>query len=101
MTTKTKREQALVGLLKWAAPLICSAIVAYSTAQFRAGAQESATQLKISSLEQRFTALDSNVVPRKEDETHWQAIEELLKSQQTDLRELRSTQKEILLRLPK
>lgn len=98
--TNNKTARALQ-LVQWLAPLLASALVAYGTAQFRAGAQESSTGLKIQNLEGRFSQLSDSMVPRKEHEAHWQEIKDLLNSQQTDLRELRTTQKEILLRLTK
>src|SRR4051812_11439175 len=94
-----RNKTRLVELAKWALPILLSAFVAYSTAQFRAGAQEASTTLKIDSLEQKFNALDRSVVPRAEHEAHWKAVEDLLHEQQQDLREVRATQKEILLRL--
>lgn len=100
MSPRAKKPfHILITLAQWLFPLLGAAIVAYGTAQFRAGSVEAATALKITTLESRVSELDLEVVPRKEAEAHWSAHAESQQTIQADLREVRSTLKEILLHL--
>jgi hypothetical protein len=101
MTVRTKKQDSgrWLQVAQWMIPLLLSALVSYGTAQFRSGSAEAATTLKITNLETRYSALDQNVVPRKETEAHWVALEDFQRSILTDLRELRASQEKILLRL--
>lgn len=92
--------QRLMQLAQWGIPLIASMLVSYGTAQYRAGSAEAATTLKITTISSRLDELAGDVVPRKETELQWKALAESQATIQADVREVRATQKEILLRLP-
>jgi hypothetical protein len=89
----------VASLLKLVATLAASAFIAYGAAQYRAGESETRTDLRIGAVEQKAQALAVNVVPRVEHEAHWKAMEDAQRELKSDLREVRETNKQILLKL--
>lgn len=88
-----------LSLFKLVATLAASAFIAYGAAQYRAGEAEARTDARITAAERKVQTLDENIVPRIEHEQHWKAMEDAQKELKTDLREVRETQKQILLKL--
>jgi hypothetical protein len=87
--------------LSFIAKLIFAGVMAYGVAQYRAGESEAQTDARIVAVEQKVTTIDSQIVPRREHEAHWKAIEEAQRVTQTDVREIRDTERQILLKLTK
>jgi hypothetical protein len=98
---KTATAPRLPAVLRAVGLLSLSGVVAFSTSVYHAGSAEAVRDSRITAVEQKVTTLDENVVPRREHEAHWKAIEESQKSIQTDVREMRETEKQILLKLTK
>jgi hypothetical protein len=85
----------------FAAKLVVAGLIAYGTAQYRAGAAEATTSARIGAVEEKVETLNTNIVPRREHEAHWQAIESSQARTERDVREMRETEKQILLQLKK
>ncbi len=82
-------------LLRHLVTLIVGAFVAYGASQYSAAQREA----RLKTAEGKIEVLERNIVPRSEQDARWKAIEGSLKQIQTDVREGRNTQTEILLKL--
>jgi hypothetical protein len=84
-------------VVKFAVSLLCGAVVAYGAAQY----QQATRDARITHNENRIDSIEREIVPRKEHEAHWEAMERSEGAIQTQLRDVQRTQTEILLRLTK
>lgn len=91
----------LYRLLRGAGVLSLSGFVAFAASTYRAGQSEAHRDARVTAVEQKITTIELQIVPRSEHEAHWRAMEDSQKDLKSDLREVRETQRQILLKLTK
>lgn len=91
----------VVRALSFVAKLLFAGVMAYGVAQYRAGASEARSEARFVAVEQKVTTLDSQIVPRREHEAHWASIENSQNQIGAQLRDVQTTQTQILLKLTK